>query len=485
MIETQALLGKIAALRQRLEQAQGLVKDASSQVASLLSRGTDGAAATRLLERRVSAGFDHNELLETSLRQLYAADGGGAAEPSRLPAQLTGRAGRLLRHSQEFLAQLRNLAGEPLLQPDHGGPWAANYRQTTILADLILRTIQAFPESPGTQLRLTEGLEAVLQLAKDRLSLLQRGLDETRRDAQRIAELAELLAALAEGKLGDAKPFETLAAAVMADVQEGQPLRFRHESPEQPARFVAAHSWNVAQVLARVVRGDPDWRGRLPEALVAALVHDVGMLSVPVDILTQAGPLDDGQRRRIEAHPRDGAEWLARLGERATLLVEAAAQHHERIDGTGYPAGLRETQLKPLVRLLAVCDIYTAMCSPRPHRPALETRTALTDTLLLAEQGQLDRYQAERLLSLSFYPAGTVVELADGAVGLVVATHSGRRDLDAPARPVLALLSDAQGQLLPTPVHLDLAECEGRSIVRSLPARERLELLGSRYPHLV
>jgi hypothetical protein len=108
----------------------------------------------------------------------------------------------------------------------------------------------------------------------------------------------------------------------------------------------------------------------------------------------------------------------------------------------------------------------------------------LTDTLLLAEQGALDRFHAEKLLHLSFYPVGTVVELADGAVGLVVATHQGWRDLSTPARPVLALLTDSQRNPLAESRHLDLAECEARSILRGVPASERRELLGRRFPEL-
>jgi hypothetical protein len=77
-----------------------------------------------------------------------------------------------------------------------------------------------------------------------------------------------------------------------------------------------------------------------------------------------------------------------------------------------------------------------------------------------------------------------VVELADGAVALVVATH-GKRDLAAPARPVVALLTDPHGRPLPVPMHLDLAECEGRSILRGLPPGETRELLGRRYPEWV
>jgi hypothetical protein len=123
-----------------------------------------------------------------------------------------------------------------------------------------------------------------------------------------------------------------------------------------------------------------------------------------------------------------------------------------------------------------------ALCSARPHRPARATRTALADTLLLADQGLLDRGCAECLLHLSFYPIGSVVELAHGAVGVVVATPGPRKDLNSPARPVVALLTDEQGEALSRPHHLDLGQCENHSIVRSLSAPERRELLARRFP---
>jgi HD-GYP domain-containing protein (c-di-GMP phosphodiesterase class II) len=209
------------------------------------------------------------------------------------------------------------------------------------------------------------------------------------------------------------------------------------------------------------------------------------MLNVPPEMLAGARPLDDEARRLIEAHCRVGAGLAARLLPNGSWLAEAVAAHHERLDGTGYPDGLRELQLSSLVRLLAVCDVYTALCSPRPHRPARETRTALTDTLLLAEQGKLDRVQAEHLLQLSFYPAGTVVELAEGNVAVVLATHGTYRDLNAPSRPVLAVLTDRQGRPLALPRYVDLGQCEGHSIVRTLAPEERRRVLGKRYPEFV
>src|SRR5581483_6972293 len=103
------------------------------------------------------------------------------------------------------------------------------------------------------------------------------------------------------------------------------------------------------------------------------------------------------------------------------------------------------------------------------------TRTALTDLLLMAEHGQFERAQAERLLALSFYPVGTVVALNDGAAAVVIAVHRGERA--NPTRPVVQLLTDAGGRPLAFPTVLDLAEQHDRHISRNLTRAERRQVL--------
>ncbi len=483
MSETQVLLSKIAALRQRLEQAQGLAREAGSAAASLT---TVPSGRLSRLEHQVRIGADDSTLLDCSLRQLTDGAGGQAKTERTGPTQLTARARRLLETGRQHVLRLRGLDEEfalaDLLERAPDDPLGMLYRQSAAATGLALRMVQAFPDAPSVQLRLCEGLEAVLTQVGRQVEKL--GILAARRkdEEDRVTFLAGLLADLNAGRSVEVRPFVDLAEALLAETQQSAPLRFLHASPAEPARFVACHSLTVAQVMARLVHHDPDLRTRPMEPVLAALVHDAGMLTVPVEVLTHAGPLVDESRRLVEGHCRAGAELAGRLLPGSTWLAEAAASHHERLDGTGYPDGQHAGRLTPLLRLLAVCDVYAALCTPRPHRPAREPRTALADTLLLAEQGGLDRYQAERLLHLSFYPVGTAVELAGGEVGVVAGVHHDLRDLQAPARPLLLLLTDAQGRPRPLPQALDLAECEGRSIARTLPEDERRALLGPRYP---
>jgi HD-GYP domain-containing protein (c-di-GMP phosphodiesterase class II) len=480
MTDTQALLGKITALRQRLQQAQGLAQEAGNAAAALA--GGSGLHL-KTLERLVDAGAAHDAVVD----EIARAAGGPRDEARPLPRQLTARARRALERGRELLDQLRQLADPfaAITEADRADPLALYYRATAAMTDTALRMVPCFPDGPAAQLSLCEGLEATLEAVASRVRLLSAAVERRKQEGTTVARLAQLLTALNAGEPVGVDAFAVLAEAVLADALECGPLRFLKGDPARPDFFAACHSLNVARVAARVVRHDPELKARPHDAVLAALLHDCGMVQTPAGILAHAGPLNDEQRRAIEAHCRAGAGLMMKLAPDAPWLAEAANAHHERLDGTGYPGGLRESQISSLTRLVAVCDVYAALCADRPHRLGRETRTALADTLLLADQGLLDRHHAERLMQLSFYPVGSAVEMADGALGVVVAAPGSRRDVTNPARPVVALLVGADGAPLPWPRHLDLAECDGHSIVRTLTAAERREALGHWSPEYV
>jgi HD-GYP domain-containing protein (c-di-GMP phosphodiesterase class II) len=486
MSESQTLLGKIAALRQRLAQAQGLAQEAGTAAVTLASEDTGPLTRLLTFERQVAAGTENDLALAGVVRTMTAS----ANEAQPLPRQLTSRARRLVEHGQELLGKLRSLAdvftpsipetrdADQFLERDD--PLNRYYRETASMIDAALRTVPLLPDSASLQLMLCEGLEATLGVVARRVALLESAVQRHRAENARVDRLAGLLTALETGQAAEITAFVAMAEEVLEDAEMCGPLRFLQADLAQPARFVAAHSLNVARVMARVVRHEPELKSRPLEPLLAALVHDVGMLRVPAALLRKADPLDDDDRRAIEGHCHAGAALVKQMLPDAAWLSEAAAAHHERHDGTGYPDGLREFQLGTLTRLLAVCDVYAALSVARPHRPALESRTAMADTLLLADQGLLDRHHAERLLHLSFYPVGSVVELANGAIAVVAATPGTRRDFNHPARPVVAILIDENDVPLHAPVHVDLAQCERLSIVRSLSRAQRREALGTR-----
>jgi HD domain len=470
MSDTKELLQKIAALRQRLGPIAAPPADAGGV-------RTDSAHAAL---DKVEQGGLHNRLIDRALRPLDPA-----IQTAPLPVRLTASGARMLVKGRDLLQALRAVADDPALEADSLDPLAALHAGTVAMIDTVLRAVQAFPPSATEQLRLCEGLEAILAAVEERVGVLNAGLNHRRREIGHIDYLAEILRRLAAGQPVTLPPLLALAETVVHEARSGRPLRFLHAAAGDPARFVAAHSLTVAQVLARLLLQGADTGVPVQLAVTAALVHDVGMLRVPAEILGKPGALTDEERRLIEKHAGAGGPMVAPLWPGGGWPVDAVTDHHERPDGTGYPFGRKDTQVAEIVRLLAVCDTYAALCCPRPHRPAMDSRTALTETLMLAERDALDREQAERLLVLSFYPAGSVVELNDGAAALVLSAQPGLRALASPSRPIVLLLTDAHLQALALPRVIDLVQEKERSIVRGLPSTDRRRLLGQRYPELV
>ncbi len=483
MMDTKELLKRISALRDRLDQS----REAIGPATALLEGDADPDDPVQAFQRKVDLGSWETFLLDGSMRQLSDTAKPGT-EHDLLPSLLTSRGVRLLKRGKELLVELRQLAEDALLPvTNEQDPLVILHREMVAVNDAVLRTIQGFPSAPSAQIRLCEGLEVTLALVDEKLSVLKSALGQRRKENKRIGYLAEILSNILNGSPSGLASLKPLVEEIVSDARQGLPLRFLHALPSEPARFVAAHSLTVAQVLARILLHDPQWQGKLEEPMLIALVHDVGMVRVPVEILNQAGPLSDDQRRVMERHVALGTEIAGRLWPAGGMPVEAIGDHHERIDGTGYPAGHNDRRLATFSRLLAVCDVYAALCCPRPQRPALDTRAALTDTLLLADQGFLDKNQAERLLLLSFHPVGSVVELSDGSLALVIAgTHATARKLNMAhlARPVVLLLTEPNGYPLAIPRQVDLAQDDHRSIVRNLPATERRPLVLRRFPTL-
>lgn len=464
------LVQRVAALRQRLEEAEPLPPNDGSEEAP---RDPLAKLVRHQAELQQRLGQ-----LNAGLKKMLGSEEHG--DLNSLPQQLTWRTRRLLLQGRDLLDQLRGLAHEGLEREAPDEPLAVAYRQTVAMTELVLRAIQSFPETPNDQLRLCDGLEAALETITQRLRGLQAGLKRRDQEQEQVERLADLFAALVQGRPVLWKAFQDLAEAIVSESQEGMPLRFLAESPARPERWAAAHCLTTAAVMVRVACEDSEYRGRLPEVALAGLLHDAGMAAMAPDLLGRDQPLSVEGRRQIEAHPGLSAEGVKRLAPEEGWLVDAVRAHHERMDGTGYPNGTLGPEIPRLARLLALCDVYTALRSPRPYRVALSSRAALTETLLETEKGRLDTGLAECLLELSFYPVGTIVELSDGQIGQVVAVNRVHGDLAALARPVLQILADAEGRELPLSRHLNLAQAEGRHIVRSLSAEDLPDWLGAR-----
>ena len=157
-------------------------------------------------------------------------------------------------------------------------------------------------------------------------------------------------------------------------------LEGRYPSTHGHSRRVAGHAGALAVELGLA-------KGMVTKIRTAALLRDVGKTEVPAEIVEKPGPLSDEEYATIKEHAETGARMVEALGDATVTAI--VRHHHERFDGTGYPAGLRDYEIPLGARIVAVADTYDALISQRPYRPPMSERRAL-GLLEEAAGGQLD-----------------------------------------------------------------------------------------------
>jgi putative nucleotidyltransferase with HDIG domain len=121
---------------------------------------------------------------------------------------------------------------------------------------------------------------------------------------------------------------------------------------------------------------------------LAATLHDIGKAGIPLSILDKPGRLDPIEEEVMRRHPVLGCELLKGLPGISPEILDGVRHHHEYLDGSGYPDGLRGTEISDLVRLLTISDIFAALIESRPYRPAMPRQEAYN--ILCAMDGKLE-----------------------------------------------------------------------------------------------
>jgi HD-GYP domain-containing protein (c-di-GMP phosphodiesterase class II) len=192
------------------------------------------------------------------------------------------------------------------------------------------------------------------------------------------------------------------------------------------------------------------------------LLLDVGKVAVPVPILAKPDALDVAELAYVRRHVERGLQLVAQSHRVPARAVEMIAGHHERIDGSGYPARLTGTRIPLFGRLAAIVDSYDALTLNRRYAAAMSPHGALRFLDGVRDEKFDGALVGELIRALGHWPTGTWVELQDGSVGIVCAQRTGQ-----PLGPLIIVALDRRGKPLAEP-HL-VEATQGNDIVRAVP----------------
>ncbi|SFD34765.1 HDIG domain-containing protein [Bosea sp. CRIB-10] len=189
------------------------------------------------------------------------------------------------------------------------------------------------------------------------------------------AAMADMLFAASEGRALPVAAIESSVEAINRAVNDRDldawlDLVWSHDDATYQHCLLVA---GLAAAFAHAL-GFPEAARKLVTS--AAVLHDIGKARVPLSILHKPGRLTDEELAIVREHPQIGYEMLLRQGSFAGEIVEAARSHHEYLDGSGYPQGLKASEISDVVRMITICDIYAALIERRSYKTPMEPEQA-------------------------------------------------------------------------------------------------------------
>jgi len=179
--------------------------------------------------------------------------------------------------------------------------------------------------------------------------------------------------------------------------------------------------------------------------IAAALLMNIGMFELQNELFAQADPLTEKQKKLIHEHPRKSVSMLEAAGVKDANLLNIILQHHERIDGGGYPSQLKGSDIHQGAKVVALADMYAAMITPRSYRKPVMAQTALKN--IFTDRGKSVDDQLTQLLirEVGIYPPGSFVKLVNGDTAIVIKRAIVKKGRNATAPTVACIISPRGG----------------------------------------
>ncbi len=258
------------------------------------------------------------------------------------------------------------------------------------------------------------------------------------------------------------KRFPYLFHLIMREIVSEPRIERELEVLWQYDRHLFQHAFQVAWYSGMLGMAAGYDRSRLLELATGAILSDIGMTALPQTLIKKAGVLSEEERQLLHAHPAEGHRRMLELG-LPVASAKCALQHHERYDGSGYPHQLKREEISEEAQIVAICDVYDALLSPRMYRHAY-TETETLEFLFAAGHSYFHIDLVKLFLRyVASYPESRAVRLSNGQIGLVAGSGSGLLH-----RPIVRVIREADGTPVMWPYEINLSHKPEITIIHSL-----------------
>lgn len=199
--------------------------------------------------------------------------------------------------------------------------------------------------------------------------------------------------------------------------------------------YTYKHSVDVGTMAAIIAKALGESDKFINDIAVAGLLHDIGKEEIPLSILNKPAKLSFDEFELMKTHPVRGYRLLVDSTDISEEIRQAILNHHENVDGTGYPRRLNSNKIGKMAQIIAIVDVYDALVTKRPYKEAKSPAEAIEIMFTMSNKFNLDYFRAF-LSVVNIYPNGTKVKLSNGQSGIVL-----RQNKSYPLRPVIKITS--------------------------------------------
>ncbi len=278
------------------------------------------------------------------------------------------------------------------------------------------------------------------------------------------------------GKQIEKEKVEVLVDNILDSVVRNQDALIALSKLRKINDYVHNHSMSVCILMSTFAKHLGYKSGIIREIGVGAMLHDVGTASMPPEILNKTSDLSKEEFEIIKEHVKQGRTLLEKTSGISDVIIEMAYQHHERLDGSGYPNAIKGEEISYFGKAIAIVDVYDALTSQRCYRRWITPTEALR--VLYDNKGtEFDPDLVDKFIQcIGVYPVGSLLRLDSGLLGFVV-SHNETSMLE----PVLRIVYDSKTESkLTSPYDLDLS-VESKERIVGYEAPEKFEILAEAY----
>lgn len=246
------------------------------------------------------------------------------------------------------------------------------------------------------------------------------------------------------------KEFKAIIQHIMSELNETPELMSILSDVCVHDTYIFTHSLNVTLYSLAIGIELKLPSSQLEDIGLGAIMHDIGKVAIPKEILLKPERLTNEEFTVIKTHATEGFELLRNTQTVPLLVAHCAFQHHERLDGSGYPRGIKEQDIHDYAKIIAVADVFDAVTSNRVYRPAMLPHEGLEMLYAGVERQFQTKIIKAFHKSVAIYPNGITVELNDGRKGVVVQQNVSLSD-----RPIVRVLEENGCKISPYEINLE------------------------------